>query len=85
MRDIANRFPENPLLSPKDLLASNSQFQVICLLNPGVFIYENKIWLIVRVAENISQKEGSIFFPVVDESGEIEILEILLDDPPSYC
>lgn len=81
MRDIANRFPENPLLSPKDLLASNEQFQVICLLNPGVFIYENKIWLIVRVAENITQKEGSIFFPVVDESGEIEILEILLDDP----
>ncbi|KAF2508296.1 glycoside hydrolase family 130 protein [Flavobacterium foetidum] len=81
MSDIAKRFPENPLLMPKDLRSSTSDLQIISLLNPGVFTFENKIWLIVRVAESIAQKEGVIFFPVVNELGKVEIIEIPLNDP----
>jgi predicted GH43/DUF377 family glycosyl hydrolase len=35
MKDIARRFPENPLLTPKDLKPSNEGLQIISLLNPG--------------------------------------------------
>ncbi|MFB9079181.1 glycoside hydrolase family 130 protein [Flavobacterium procerum] len=81
MSDIAKRFPENPLLMPKDLKSSTNDLQIISLLNPGVFTFDNKIWLIVRVAESIAQKEGVIFFPVVNELGKVEIIEIPLNDP----
>lgn len=81
MSDIAKRFPENPLLMPKDLQASSPELQIISLLNPGVFVFEGKTWLLVRVAESTAQKEGVIFFPVVNALGKIEIIEIPLNDP----
>jgi predicted GH43/DUF377 family glycosyl hydrolase len=55
--------------------------QIISLLNPGVFTFEDKIWLVVRVAESVAQKEGVIFFPLVNKSGKVEIVEIPLNDP----
>ena len=81
MSDIARRFPENPLLMPRDLQPYNSELQIICLLNPGVFTFDGKIWLLVRVAESIAQKEGVIFFPVMNAIGKLEIIEIPLNDP----
>ncbi|RYE19952.1 MAG: glycosidase, partial [Sphingobacteriales bacterium] len=81
MTDIARRFPENPLLLPKDLRPSNNELQIISLLNPGVFVYDNKTWLLVRVAETIAAKEGVIFFPVMDAQGNTEIIEVPLNDP----
>ena len=81
MRDIAQRFPENPLLMPKDLQPSSADLQIISLLNPGVFVFEKKTWLLVRVAECIAQKEGVIFFPVINALGKVEIIEIPLNDP----
>jgi beta-1,2-mannobiose phosphorylase / 1,2-beta-oligomannan phosphorylase len=81
MSDIAKRFPENPLLMPKDLKASSADLQIISLLNPGTFVFENKTWLLVRVAESIAQKEGVIFFPVINALGKLEIIEIPLNDP----
>jgi beta-1,2-mannobiose phosphorylase / 1,2-beta-oligomannan phosphorylase len=79
--DIAKRFPENPLLKPKDISPSLPGMEILCLLNPGVFTYEGKIWLLCRVAERPPQKENSIQVPVFDEQGKIEILEFLNDDP----
>jgi predicted GH43/DUF377 family glycosyl hydrolase len=81
MSDIARRFPENPLLMPKDLPACSEDLQIISLLNPGVFTFQGKTYLLVRVAESITQKEGVIFFPVVGATGKIEIIEIPLNDP----
>jgi len=81
MSDIAKRFPENPLLMPKDLKPSTGDLQIISLLNPGVFTFKNKICLLVRVAESITQKEGAIFFPAMNASGKVEIIEISLNDP----
>ena len=31
MKDIAKRFPENPLLSPSDILPSHKDLQIACL------------------------------------------------------
>ena len=51
MNDIARRFEQNPLLSPRDLQPSKDGLEITCLLNPGVFRYREKTWLVVRVAE----------------------------------
>lgn len=80
MKDIAKRFEQNPLLSPKDLPASAEGLKVTCLLNPGVFQFNGKTWLLVRVAERPEQKEGVISFPVLTDKGTTEIIEIAKDD-----
>lgn len=81
MKDLAKRFPQNPLLLPKDIRPSAAGLQVICLLNPGVFIYDEKIWLLVRVAESIKQVEGWAFLPALNEEGGLDIIEVPLNDP----
>ena len=54
--------------------------KIECLLNPGVFSFENKTWLLLRVAERPDQIEGEVSFPVLkDES--IEIMRFRKDDP----
>jgi predicted GH43/DUF377 family glycosyl hydrolase len=81
MKDLAQRFPENPLLLPKDLAPSRDGLQIISLLNPGVFHYGGKTWLIVRVAEGVAQKEGILYFPALNAIGNTEIIEVPLNDP----
>lgn len=78
---LANRFTENPLLRPADVLPSRKGLEVACLLNPGVFEFDGKVWLIIRVAERPAQKEGIISFPVLKGAAGIDIIEIPLDDP----
>lgn len=80
MTDIAKRFKENPLLSPSDLTPSRQGLEITCLLNPGVFTYQEKTWMVIRVAERPAQKEGAISFPIL-KNEEIEILEIAANDP----
>ena len=81
MKDLAKRFPQNPLLMPKDIKPSAEGLQVICLLNPGVFIFKDKIWLLVRVAESIKQVEGWAFIPALNDQGQLEIIKVPLNDP----
>jgi predicted GH43/DUF377 family glycosyl hydrolase len=80
MTDIAKRFRENPLLSPGDLRPSRSGLEITCLLNPGVFSFEGKTWILVRVAERPAQEEGMITFPVLNGDG-IDVIGIASDDP----
>ena len=77
---IANRFVENPLLRPADVRPSRPGLEVACLLNPGVFEFDNKIWLIIRVAERPKQQPDFISFPIL-RIGGIEIMEIAINDP----
>jgi len=81
MNDLARRFPQNPLLLPKDISPSRKGLQIISLLNPGVFRFDNKTWLIVRVAEGIAQREGVLYFPALNATGNTEIIEVPLNDP----
>lgn len=78
--DIAKRFPQNPLLSPKDLPPSQHGLRIACLLNPGAFRFDGKIWLLVRVAERPEQTEIHVSFPILTELGETQIMEIPLND-----
>ena len=79
--DIAKRFKENPLLRPTDIKPSMPGMEILCLLNPGVFTFMNKTWLLCRVAERQPQKEGTIQVPIFNDHGEIEVLTFNLDDP----
>lgn len=81
MKDIARRFSQNPLLAPSDIPPSTSGLEITCLLNPGVFRFQDKTWLIVRVAERPTQKDPHISFPILTETGKITIIEIEKDHP----
>ena len=78
--DLALRNVNNPILRPEDISPSIRGMKIECLLNPGVFRFENKTWLLLRVAERPEQKEGILSFPVLKE-GKLEILSFSTDDP----
>ena len=80
MKDLAQRFSQNPLLSPADLKPSLEGLEITCLLNPGVFTFQGKTWLLVRVAERPSQLEEIISFPILTPTG-IEIMTIETSHP----
>ncbi|HMG88764.1 MAG TPA: glycoside hydrolase family 130 protein [Chryseolinea sp.] len=75
------RFAHNPLLKPQDIKASGANMKIECLLNPGVFKFEGKIWLLLRVAERPEQREGQVTFPIYNDKGEIEIIRFDKSDP----
>ena len=78
--DFAERFAQNPILSPKDLKPSTDALEIACLLNPGAFRFEGRTWLLVRVAERPRQKEGAVSFPVL-EGGSVRVIELDSGDP----
>jgi len=81
MNDLAQRFGENPILRPRDLRPSVEGMEVTCLLNPGVFRFEEKTWLLVRVAERPAQVPGKTSFPILSPEGRLEVLEFDSNDP----
>ena len=78
--EIARRFEQNPLLSPGNIKPSRKDMIVECLLNPGVFRFDKKIWLLMRVAERPEQTEGYINIARYQD-GDIEILRFDKNDP----
>lgn len=81
MKDIVTRFTQNPLLRPSDVKASNSSMKIECLLNPGAFKFDGKLWLLLRVAERPEQVEGQVSFPIYNLKGEIEVVRFDKSDP----
>ena len=81
MTDLAQRFEQNPILRPGDVRPSVEGMEVTCLLNPGVFRYQDKVWLLVRVAERPAQVEGKTSFPILSPEGRMEVLEFDSSDP----
>lgn len=79
--DIAKRNPSNPLLRPADLEAGIKGMEIACLLNPGVFRYNGKIWLLLRVAERPVQQDNKISFPIYNSEGKIEVVSFDANDP----
>lgn len=80
LTDIAKRFESNPILKPADVKPSVDGLAVECLLNPGVFRYDGKTHLLLRVAERPVQEEGVVSLPVLKD-GSVEILSFDKDDP----
>ena len=78
--EIARRNLHNPILRPADIKPSMEGMKIECLLNPGVFRFENKTWLLLRVAERPEQNEDEVSFPVLKDE-RIEIMRFKKDDP----
>src|SRR5690349_19485942 len=58
--ELATRFSENPLLTPKDIECTSSSMTVVGLMNPAAFRFEKKTWLLIRVAQRPTQVAHSI-------------------------
>jgi predicted GH43/DUF377 family glycosyl hydrolase len=80
MADIARRYEKNPILKPRNIPPSADGLRVECLLNPGAFRFQDKTWLLLRVAERPLQTERAITLPVF-EDGKIRILSFDRNDP----
>lgn len=78
---MATRFPQNPILTTHDILPSRADLVVECVLNPGVFSFAGKTWLLLRVAERPVQQTGVVSFPIIRPDNTLQILEFQLDDP----
>lgn len=78
---MIQRFKANPLIRTQDIKPSQAGWEILSVLNPGVFEYQNKIWLLLRVAERPIQKEGYINFPIFNSDGQYEIKEYSVGDP----
>lgn len=81
MSDLARRFPQNPLLEPATLRPSIPEMQIECLLNPGCFKYQGKIWLLLRVAERTPQQADKVSVPIYTEDLKLKILDFDRSDP----
>ncbi len=78
---MSQRFVQNPIINTRDIQPSQPGLIVECVLNPGVFSFEGKTWLLLRVAERPVQQPGRITFPVMQTDGSLKILEFAVDDP----
>jgi predicted GH43/DUF377 family glycosyl hydrolase len=79
--DLARRFDQNPLLAPSQLKPIEPGWTVECLLNPGVFRFKDRTWLMLRVAERPPQKEGFVTVGYLSPEGRIQLKAMALDDP----
>ncbi|MHB1293706.1 MAG: glycoside hydrolase family 130 protein [Anaerolineae bacterium] len=81
--DLAKRFPENPIMTPRAVKPSRDGVNVQLTLNPGAFRYQGRTGLVMRVAEHPIQKKGylsTLFFDPA-EPGGVRILEFREGDP----
>ena len=79
---IVQRFSSNPLISPADVKPSSPEFEVLCSFNPGATMFNGKPLLLVRIAERPIPEKGYVSTGILDEeSGEVKVFRVRLDDP----
>lgn len=78
---MVTRFPENPIISTRDVTPSVEGFKVECVMNPGAFSFQGKTWLLLRVAERPFQEEGVLSFPIMKNDGSTFVMKIDTADP----
>lgn len=74
------RFAQNPIIKTSDIAPSTPGMKVECVLNPGVFSFAGKTWLVLRVAERPEQRDGFVSFPVMNGNGMPHIVEFQTGD-----
>lgn len=75
------RFQNNPILTAQDIKPSRPDWVIECVMNPGAFRFENKTWLLLRVAERPPQQRNRVSLPIMRHDGSIRILEFDKNDP----
>lgn len=85
MLNSSERFPNNPIIEPHNIRPSIEGCEVECVLNPGAFRFQNKTWLILRVAEKFkTSEEDKNFYAIVynpTTKGGVEILGVAPNSP----
>lgn len=83
------RLPQNPLLTPANVVPSRPDFRVEGVFNCGVIKYGGDILLLCRIAESISSSDPDVLqFPVVrGNNGKIKIAveRIVKSQHPELC
>jgi len=81
----AERFPQNPLISPEQVKPSREGWEVVSTLNAGAVLYQREVLLLVRVAERpMSDRPDELIAPMLDTRSDpprIRLLRIRRDDP----
>lgn len=80
MADLAKRFYSNPLLSPEDITPSSSGMTIECVMNPGVFFFDGRTWLVVRVAERPKPDREKVWVPFFEPGNGIGVYEFARND-----
>jgi predicted GH43/DUF377 family glycosyl hydrolase len=77
------RSPQNPIIEPKDIKPSRKDFEVIGVFNAGVTRFEDKVILLLRVAERpISAHPDMVLAGVYDVAqGDIVLKEFSKNEP----
>ena len=77
------RSPDNPIIQPKDVKPSRSDFEVVGAFNAGVARFKDEIILLLRVAERpISTHPDVVLIGTYDaEQGDIVTKKFSKDDP----
>lgn len=77
------RSPHNPVIGPKDIMPSRSDFEVIGVFNAGVARFQGEVILLLRVAERpISLHPDIVLAGIYDVAGsKIVTKEFSKDDP----
>lgn len=78
---IGKRFPENPLIQPKDVKPDNKDFIIESVFNPGAFTYKQMVGLLCRVTERPVQKKTCVSTPIITAGLKKEVLSFSLKDP----
>ncbi len=78
------RFAENPLITPADVIPSRDDFKVVCAFNCGAIRADDEILLLLRVAERPEHGPDEVVAPILnpeDPSRGIELLRVKVGDP----
>lgn len=79
------RYPENPIVTQRDVKPSYEDWEVMCAFNAGVIEHDGEVMMLMRVAERpMASEQGMVLVPVMKHDGEkarLEILEFSPDDP----
>jgi len=85
MRDdlLVQRFAGNPLVTPGMVPPSRPDWIVEGVLNPGAFMYQDRIGLLLRVEERLMQEPGWQAVPMLNPNKPdgVEILRVRRSDP----
>ena len=80
-----DRFIDNPLITPEDVIPFHKDHEVIGAFNAGVASYGDDVLLLLRVAERpISDDPNIVKAPIIDpKTNKIKILSFKRND--SFC
>ncbi len=70
-----SRLPQNPLITPRDVRASQPDWEVVCAFNAGVARLGDEVVLLLRVAER----------PRDVPNGLLDLDPVLLELDPAGC